>query len=404
MKFQRPNIRDIIEADIDILMDLAQLIEKYIPELSQYNPVGIVDELARTTRRELDFYNEGRNTEMFARNFSGERMIHIPKVFWEFTTSHVLTLERIRGIKISDLEALDREGIDRKTLAKVGARLILKQVFEDGFFHADPHPGNLFALKGGIIAPVDFGMTGRLDDELMGKLVLLYIGFIERDVEIVVRFMEDEEIIDSSVDLKEFRTDLSETIDRYHGIALELINMKNLLEDISVIIRKYHLRIPPNFMLLGRALGTYEEVGRILDPGFDMISETKPYVRKLIKKRLSFARIRREFLRSFPDIYSLMNSLPRDFGVIVRKVRKGELSVELQHVGLEDLILELDRSSNRISFSLIIAALIIGSSFIIQLEVGPRVFGYPVLGIIGFLFAGILGIWLVIAILRSKRL
>jgi len=282
VKVQRPNIKDIVEADIDILMDLAQLIERHVPEISQYDPVGIVEELARTTRRELDFYNEGRNAEIFARNFARERMIHVPKVFWELTTSHVITLERIKGIKISDLEALDREGIDRRALAKVGARAILKQIFEDGFFHADPHPGNLFALKGGIIAPVDFGMTGRLDDELMGKLVLLYIGFIEKDTELIIRFLEDEGIVDGSKDLRELRTDLSDMIDKYHGVALGLINMESLLEDASFIIRKYRLRIPPSFMPLGRALGTYEEVGRMRAPEFDMISETRPYVRRLI--------------------------------------------------------------------------------------------------------------------------
>lgn len=404
VKVQRPDAKSTIETDMDILMDFAQLLEKYVPEVRQYDPREIANDLAKTTRRELDFINEARNVELFARNFGSEPTVFVPEVFWDLTTSRVLTMEYVAGVKISDIERLDQEGFDRKAIAKNGARLLFKQIFEDGFFHADPHPGNIFVLPGNVIAPVDFGMMGRLDRELMDHFSYLMIAIVGKDVDSLVRSMIDLDIIDGKGDIRSLKLDILDVIDRYYGLPLSKINIRQTLDEGSEVIRRHGIKLPSNLMLLGKAMGTYEELARILDPEFDFIAEARPYVRRMISRRTSFKALYREFSGLLTDVYRVMKTLPRELELIVRDIRKGQLSFELRHHGMERLIGQADRASNRIAFSLIIGALIIGSSLIVLAGKGPNLFGYPLVGIAGFLTAGILGIWLVIAIIRSGRL
>lgn len=404
VKVQRPGIEEIIEADMDILMDLAQLIERHMPELKPYEPVEVVKELAKTTRRELDFKGEARNIELFTRNFADHPEVYVPKVFWETTTSRVLTTERIRGIKVSEVQQLEEAGLDRRAIAIAGGRAILKQIFEDGFFHADPHPGNLFVLPGNVIAPVDFGMMGRLDDVLVEELADLLSAVVERNVDRAIRTLLRAGVLDEEVDIRSFRVDLADFMDRYYGLSLKHIDMKQALEEGMDVMRRYRVRIQPNLTLLGRALGTYEEVGRILYPEFDLLPLAKPYIRKLMLRRMRPGRVMREVIDVLDQMRRLLRTLPEEMERIVKSMTRGKFGVELKHVGLEQLIGEIDRASNRLSFSLVIAALIVGSSLVLRLEHGPFVFGYPIFGILGFVFAGVLGIGLVLSILRSGKL
>ncbi|MBC7186873.1 MAG: hypothetical protein H5U38_07565 [Calditrichaeota bacterium] len=404
VKIQRPRIGELIEVDMEILLDLARLIERHVPESHQFDPVGMVEELARTTRRELDFMSEARNVELFARNCATLPGVHVPAVFWELTTSRVLTLEYVEGVKISDVESLRAMGVDLKALVRRGTDFVLKQVFEDGFFHADPHPGNLLVRRDGTIAPVDFGIMGRLDDQMLALFADLLVGVTRRDVSLILRVMAQMGIVPQGSDERLLRLDIGEFIDRYYGVNLGKLRMKAVLDDAVAVLARHRLRVPSNLMLLGKTLGSYEDIAEKLDPDFSFAAAIGPYARKLMWRQFEPGRVAYQLGRGLRDLYQLALTLPHEMEVLLRRVSAGKIGAELRHQGLENLIREIDRSSNRLSFSLIIAALIVASSMIIAAHVGPSLLGISVLGIVGYAFAGLLGVWLVVAILRSGKL
>jgi ubiquinone biosynthesis protein len=404
VKVQRPGVRQVILEDMSILRDLAGLLVRHVPESRRYDPVSIVDELERTTQREVDFVNEARNMEIFARNFADDATVHVPRVFWEVSSSRVLTTELIDGVKISKLESFQESGLDRQIVARHGGQAVLKQIFEHGFFHADPHPGNLFVLPGNIIAPVDYGMMGRLSREMMFQLCELLVAVINHDMESLSRLYLEMGLVEEQVDMTAFQLDLAGLIDKYTGLPLQRIDMRTVMDDLFQLSHRYQFRMRSEFMLLARALGTYEEVGRFLDPEYNFLAEAEPFVKELMRRRFEPQRVLHELIRTGRDFRRLIGLLPQELSSILQKVRRGQLALEFRHSGLDRMITELDRSSNRISISLILAALIVGSSLIMRLDVGPFLFGYSVIGIAGYLIAGLLGLWLVIAILRSGRL
>ncbi len=404
VKIQRPNIRSVIETDLNILFDLARLVEKRIPESELYNPVGIVQEFAKTIRRELDFIREARNIDRFRRNFEDDETVYVAQVYWELTTERVLTMEYIDGIKISELDKLESSGLDRKIVAINGAQAILKEVFEHGFFHADPHPGNIFVLPNNVIAPIDYGMMGSLDEELMEAAGNLLAGIVKKDVNKIIRVISDVGIMENELDIRGLKLDLTDFIDRYYQIPLSQLDMGQIINELIEIVRKHRIRLPADLTLMAKAMVTEEGVGRSLDPEFDMITMAKPYVEKIMTRKLDPRRNLKEFASTLDDFNRLIKILPAEIRAIVTKIKKGELNIKFEHKGLEHFISELDKASNRLSFSMIIAALIIGSSFIVQLDKGPLIFGFNVIGILGYLIAAFLGLWLVIAIIRSGKL
>jgi ubiquinone biosynthesis protein len=403
VKVQRPGIKNLIDADMEILRDLAALTERYIPESRRYDPSGLVSELAKTTRQEVDFINEARNLEIFRSNFEGHDYVFVPRVFWECTTPRVLTMEFIHGVKISEQEELSKLGLDRKIICRNLGKIMFKQVFEDGFFHADPHPGNLFVLDGNVVAPVDYGMVGKLSDTAMNDVSATLLAALERDPQALVRVLQNAGVVGDEVNLKLLEQDLTEYLYRYHKVPLAQINMRGLTEEFFEVMHRYEIKVQSQFMLLAKALVTLEEVARVLDPGYDAVSEAAPYVRKLAVRRYRpsvFLKDVRSILGELRDFATLF---PYELRRILMKLRGGELRFDLQHRGLDRLITEMDKSSNRLSMAMIIAAVIVGSSLIIRLDIGYRIFGFPLIGIIGYLFAGVLGVWLVIGILRSGR-
>jgi len=404
VKIQRPHIRNVIETDLNILFDLAGLIERHIPESELFNPRAIVQEFASTIRSEMDFIREGRNIERFRRNFAEDDTVYVPAVFWELTTERVLTMEYIDGIKVSELEKIENTGLDRKIIAVNGAEAILKQVFEYGFFHADPHPGNIFILPNNVIAPIDYGMMGSLDDELMEAAGNLLTAIVKKDVNKIIRVFNDIRVIETSMDVRVLKTDLTDILDRYYQIPLYQLDIGKVIEELMEIIRKHHIMLPPDLALMAKALITEEGVGRVLDPDFDFFALATPYVKKLMIRKLDPRRNLKEFVSLLEDFSRLVKTLPEDLREIIGKIKRDNLNIKFEHRGLEHFISELDKASNRLSFSLIIAALIVGSSFIIQIDKGPFVFGFNFIGVSGYLIAAILGLWLVIAIIRSGKL
>jgi ubiquinone biosynthesis protein len=404
VKVQRPGIKTIIGADMRILSMLADLAVRHIPESRQYDPQGIIEELAKTTREELDFINEGQNIEIFRKNFSDWPEIKILKVFWELSTPKVLTTEFIHGTKVSEFAQLSAKGLDRKLIAGRGAELVFKQIFDFGFFHADPHPGNILILDGNVIAPLDFGMVGSLSESQMEELGDIIASFVEGDVRKIVRVLLETEIVDEKVNLRRLEIDLSSLLQKFKRQPLGRLNMRDLFWDAYQIFKRYDMRARAELMLLSKGLVTYEELARSLDPDFQMAEQIKPYVAKLIKKKFSPGRFVKDAVSGLSDMRKLAGDLPFEVKRILQKSRKGEMSVELRHRDLDKLILELDRSSNRVAFAMVIAAIIVGSSMILRFEIGYKIFGFSALGLLGFLMAGVLGIGLVIAIIKSGRL
>lgn len=404
IKIRRPGIEKVVETDLDILMGLAYLIEKHITTEEIYDPIGIVKEFRRTLHREMDFTREGHTIDRFSANFADDPTVHIPRVYWDYTGETILAMELVEGIKITDLPRLLEAGLDPQTIARNGANAILKQVLIHGFFHGDPHPGNIFILEGNKVCFLDFGMVGRIDEDLKFQLVDLLMAILQRNVEKVITLLLYSGDLTDEIDTRNLKRDLSEFIDDYYEIPLHEINAGRMLTEFIEILNCYRIKFPSDLMLLAKALITIEGIGRQLDPEFNMISHLKPFMETLLSDRITPASISREMVRTVQAYGALAKNLPRDLKEFINRVNRNKFKIDLEHRGLDRLITDLDKSSNRLSFSLLIAALIVGSSLIMQTEKGPLLLGFPVLGFLGYSIAGFLGLWLAIAILRSGRL
>ncbi|MDR4497764.1 MAG: AarF/UbiB family protein [Candidatus Scalindua sp.] len=403
VKVQRPDIRKVIIKDLKILDGLAKLIEKHIEESRIYSPVGIVNEFQETILKEMDFNAEAAHIARFQLNFKDTDTVYVPKVYHTVSTGRVLTLERIEGTKITDREEIEKSGLDRKQIAVNGANAILKQVFIDGFFHADPHPGNIFVIEGNKIVFLDYGMVGRIDEETKDQLANILTAITERDVSEISETFLAMGMIDE-VDVRKLNLSLADIMDSYYGLPLKDLRVGPLLVDIVKLVPQYKVKILPDLFLLAKTVLTIESVGKRLYPEFNMAVQAKPFVESLLKSRYSPKKIAKEIRKFAKELNRLKNSLPKDINLILNKIKKGTLKIDFEHKGLENLILHMDKVSNRIAFSVIIAALVIGSSIIMQTDKGSLFLGFPVLGIIGYLVASVLGFGLAIAILRSGRL
>ncbi len=404
VKIQRPAIANTIETDIDILMGLAYLVENHLPAELIIDPIAIVREFRRIIYRELDFTREAHTIDRFTANFEGDNTFFVPQVYWDYTGPTVLTMSYVDGIKVSEFQKLRDENYDLTEIARNGADSFLKQVLDFGLFHGDPHPGNIFILPDNVICMLDYGMVGHLDDSLKYHLLDLILGVVERDTDRIVSQLLYSGDISDETDRKQLKRDLAEFIDDYHEVPLQNLNTGKLMTQFIEILQQHRIKFPPDLILLGKALVSMEGVGRQLDPGFNMVDHLRPFLEKLIKDRLSPGNVSREALRMGQSYVQLMRTLPTDIKEFITRINRNKFKIDLEHRGLEKLITDLDRSSNRLSFSLLIGAIIVGSSLVMQTDKGPQFFGFPVLGLLGYTIAGFLGLGLAIAILRSGRL
>jgi len=404
LKVRKPGIERTIQADLQILRDLALLMTRFIKEAELYQPVRIVEEFSRSIRKELDLSLEGRRIERFRRNFSDDDRVTAPRVYPQLTTSQVLTMTWVDGIKISRVKELEEMGLDRRQLAITGARATVKQIFVDGFFHADPHPGNLFVTRSGRLCYLDFGITGQLDATRMADLNFLLHGLVSQDAEKIIRGLSALNAVDERVDIASLKREVEEMLEIYYGLPLKEIKIQELLESTFEVMRTFRVRIPADLSHLARALMAIEGVGLMLDPEFNLMSELEPVLSEVLKKRLSFSSILKVSEKNLTGLYFLTREIPSSLESFLRHLRKGAFNLTFEHEGLEELTSSLDKASNRIAFSLIIAALLIASSLIVVSGKGHLILGFPALGVLGFFFAAIMGIWLLIGILRAGKL
>lgn len=402
VKVMRPEIEKIIETDLFILMSLARFIEKHVKESKFFNPVGFIEEFSRVMRQEIYYTHEAKNADKFYKNFAGSTTVKIPKVYWKYTTKHILTHEFLEGIKISDIAKIEASGLDRKNISTNLANAYLKMIFEDGFYHADPHPGNLLVSREGAIIFLDFGMAGYIDPLLRENLVNMMIATQRNDIELLIETLDEMGLI-SDIGSPSLRINLEEFINKYYSMYAKFIDPTEFLRDLIDVLIKSGGRFPTNVMLLSKTLIIRDEISRKLDPEQNFAELVEPYVKKIIEERSKVSYIINETEKTLLDFARMIKSFPRRVNHLLIKAEKGKLKIELEHQGFESLIEELDITSNRLSFSMIISALIIGSSLVIQTRMSPNLFGVPLLGILGFFIAGFLGLGLLYSIIRSGK-
>jgi len=404
VKFQRPGIRKIIEVDLEIMLHLATLAEHHIEELSLHRPVKIVEEFARTLEKEIDYKIEATSMDRIARHFLDDPHVYIPKVFREATTSRVLTTEFVEGIKISDIDRLEAAGLDRKVVTARGADMVLKQVFEHGFFHADPHPGNIFVLPDNMICLLDFGMTGIVDRQTRDNFVDLIDSIVHQNEIRAAQFLLKLTYWEHEPDRRLLEREVTDFMGRHFYKPLKDIELGKLLQQMMEVATGFQLRIPPDLFLMMKALGTVEGVGRLLDPEFDMIAQATPFITRVKLERFKPQRIADDMVDLASRLFQFLRQFPEDLLDLANMIRQQRLSLQIEHRGLEAMLTTHDRISNRISFSIIIAALIIGSALIVISETPPLVYGISLIGILLFFAAAIMGIWLLVAILKKGKL
>jgi len=400
VKIRRPDVVRQIERDLTLMFELANWIEKQIPEWIVFDPVGLVNHFARTIRRELNFSREGRTLDEFHRLFRNDATLYVPKVYWDLTTESVLTMEFIDGCCIDDLEGLQAAGISPADLAANGSRIFMKMAFELGIFHGDPHPGNIRIMPDGAIALLDYGMIGILDEEKREQLVDLFTAVVRQDVRTATEVIRESGQPFRPIDEPLLRIDVRDFVETYYGVSLERLNVGSMLSDFVSILSSHGIRCPGDMMLLIRAMVTLEGVGRSLDPDFNMAEQLVPFVEKIVRERYNPRRIVNRLLSESKTFLRLAHNLPLNIGKTLEKLSNDDLKVQLEHGSLEHFINEVDRSSNRVVIGVVMSSLIVSSALILRTSPPASVW----LSVLMFSLWGFLGLWLIYGVFRSGRL
>ncbi|MFW6254162.1 MAG: ABC1 kinase family protein [Chitinivibrionales bacterium] len=403
VKIKRPRIDETFNIDIEIMYYIAHLLHRHLEEARGLDLMRVVGEFERAVRKEIDFQMEATQMERFANNFKNDPRLHVPYIYRSYSSRRVLTIEFIKGMKVSNVDELEKAGLDSRRIASEGADIVLKQIFDHGFYHADPHPGNIIIRPDGVICFIDFGMMGVVSPSLREHLGLIMFGIVNDDPKRIVKTLlqlsrgpaEDAELLEYEI---------TELIEEYSFLSLKDYNIGDMLRRLLNIIRSHQLVMIPGVYLLIKALITIEGVGRRLDPDFNMINHVEPFARRMMKERFSPRSLGFDFYMALMDISSLVKDLPTDMRDIIRTVKSGKMHIEFEHKGLEPMLTKLDQLTTRLVFAIVLAALVVGSSLVILSNVPPIVNGIPLIGIIGFVGAGLIGFWLLYVILRHGKM
>jgi len=370
----------------------------------EFEPVEVVRQFRKNIKKELDFSLEGQNMDRVRASFAGSEVFRVPEVVWSHSGRRCLSLERIEGIKVSEHERLLEEGYDLTLTASRLVEVMARQIVSQGLFHADPHPGNVFVLPGNVVCLLDYGQVGRIDEDLTAELLALAAAAAAKDGEAMVRALLNIGVVDPAINLRSLKLDLLELVDRYSNLPLGRIDMQAVFEQFMAVVRSHRVSVPPELLLLAKSLVLTQAACRDLDPAFEPLARLSPLIKELAGERLTLGHSWRRLQGRLAEVGDLLGELPREARFLLRKLQRNQFVLNFEHRGLERLIDELDRSSNRLSFSLIIAALIVGSSIVLETYTGPTFLGLPLLPLMGYVSAGLLGFWLAISILRSGRL
>jgi ubiquinone biosynthesis protein len=422
IKVKRPSVEEVMLADLDLLEAVIVPLLEWLEDLRPLQPAMLVREFRRSLRRELDFVAEASITRKIRADLAKISFVRVPLVYWNLTTSNVLTLQRLSGVRLTDSKALAALKVDCKRTARQIAEVFLSQFFMTGLFHADPHPGNLLLTEDGGIALLDFGMAGRLDRELRSNLATTLIALVRGDLDMIVETYMDIGVLSDDTDIAALKTDVHEILDKYYGIPARCININRCLADIMTVARTHNVLLPRDFVMLCKSFCTMVMLARELDPEFDLSVVAKSFAASLIRQKLSPVRLGHDAVAGFWGLSQTLRRLPREIRTFARKLASGKLQFQVEHHvnAFEGFARELDRATNRLAFSVIVGSIVIGSALILHARVPPyldtvlpgRLAEFfsrympqtSVLGLGGFLFAGVLGLLLAIAIWRHGRL
>lgn len=403
VKIQRPDIQPLIERDLSILHDLARLLEKHAPDLAAINPVGVVKEFSETLQKELDFTNEADNTERFAQQFEAAKAISVPAVLREFSSKKILTMEFISGYPVNDPKVLRRHHIDPVLLSESISKLIFEQIFVHGFFHGDPHPGNMTVLHRGVVGLYDFGMMGEFSMGFRSSVANLIAGLAEKDNRQVMSALVDMSETGTLVDPERMLRDVEEFSSKNLTKPLSQIHLSAVFNNLLELLREQRLRMKGSFYLGIKALSQIEAIGREINPDLDFVVIGKPYASKLLEAKYRPDHLLHILKKISSTSLDILDDLPGDVRMLWQGLRRGEINIPLQHKidskGFEPLRKTLNTTFNRLGNAILAAAVLICSSILIHSELPPKVWGMPVLGLAGLLW----GIWMCFRHAMSTR-
>ncbi len=401
LKVLRPGIRDMIDADMEILHSLAELAEGHYTDLG-YSPTEVVSEFAKEMAKETDLTHEGRSTERLQTYFENDPEVVFPKVYWQATTTNVLAMEEMRGIVLSHLKEGEIDQEDRRKLVENGTRAVFRQCLEFGFFHADPHPGNLIAQAGGRLAFIDCGMTGEIDARTSRQLADLVSGVVSGDLDRVIGVVAAlGDIGPEKLEDRGLRADVQAIVSQFQHGTLENLNLGRLLQEFFAALRAHQVRCPADLVFLIKALTTIESVGRSLDPSFEMVGYARPYIEKLVEKRYSLGALRSRLKRSVMQYAEFVEDLPGELRPLISQLRRNKLAVNIEHRGLNRLTRTIEHASRNISFALIIAAMLVGSSILVLASRNPGMGALTAIGTAGFVAAAVLVVLMIVSNRRA---
>jgi ubiquinone biosynthesis protein len=406
VKVQRPGAPRQIEADLVLLYQAARLVKERVHALDFIDARALIDEFARQIRQELDYRLEGRNAQTFHRNFAGDPHVHVPKVYWTYTRTRVLTLEWLEGTQLADVDRLPLSLEERRDLAYRVAETWMAMIFRHGFFHGDPHPANILILEeAGTIGLVDFGAVGKLTDDDMTKLTRIFIDAAQENVDVLPKRLADLGVRYPKEREQEFLAELREIYYRYYGASLSEIDPIQVMRETFQLIYSMNLHLPTRYLLLDRALATLGSVGVELYADFNVFEVARPYARGLLLERFTPQRVARRARRDAFAYAHILREAPFQWHDLMEQIRDGQVEVGFVHKGLDDFLEQMQRVFNRLVVALIVTGGLIGSSLIgIFAKGGPHVLGVNVISVIGFALAGLLGLWLLWGVVRSGRL
>ena len=404
VKVQRPGVREQVEQDLEILFGLAEWAKTHTAIGRTYDLSALVDEFAFTLRHELDYRREGQNADRFRRNFADDPGIHVPLVCWEYTTDSVLTMERVSGVNIADVVALDEAGIDRRAVAENAVRVMLKEVFEFGFFHADPHPGNFFVQSDASITLIDFGMVGRVNNRLQNALLEVGLAVARQDAERLGDTFFTLGVAQGRVNRAALQRDLDDFLSQYAGRSIHELAATQVTSEVLRIAFRYRLQLPGELVMLLRLMAMSEALGARLAPDFRLFEFAAPYLKQIWLQQRSPEAVARRLAQSLLDAAELSVDLPRRSTRLLHQLEQGDLAFNLRHEGLEEVIQQFQRMTNRLALTILLAAIIIALGLVMLIyhppsweQVAGWFFGGAFLMSIGF---GIVLIW---KIWRSGR-
>ncbi len=405
IKVQRPGVEALVEMDLAILRDLARVASGRTEWGRIYDLPALVDEFAITLRGELNYLMEGQNADRIRHNFHGDPRLRVPAIYWDYTTRQVLTMERLEGIKINDLPALEAAGVDRERLAVRAARITLEMILEHGFFHADPHPGNFLVMEGEVIGLLDYGMVGRLDDATRDGLLFLLLAISNQDLDRVVDQLTALGVTGTNPQLERLRHDLSHLLSLYWGLPLKEIDVSRILEEALAITRRHRLKVPTNLVLLTKTMAMDEGLARSLDPEFSAAEVLSPYVIRLMWERYLPQHWGRRLIQTLLDLSQLAPTLPRRTDSLLTRIERGNLSINMHVQDTEHVLSVLNGMASRLVLGMLASGFAVSIALLLQIyyTVGFRwlIIGW-LLGL-GMAFVAALGLWLVLTILRRGQ-